>query len=128
MEDARIVFFDGDCLLCQASLKWLNRLDARDRLTFAPLQGELARKHGIDQALESMAFLERGRVWRSSEAVRRVCRAVGGAGLVFWAILSVIPGPVRESAYRWIAKNRKRFGTGSACGLPEEGMKRKTRQ
>ncbi|MGD1978666.1 MAG: DUF393 domain-containing protein [Akkermansiaceae bacterium] len=123
----RIVFFDGDCLLCQASLKWLNRLDARDRLLFAPLQGTLAKEKEIDQSIDSMAYLEDGEVWRSSEAVRRVCFAAGGAGWLLWAILTIIPKPVREFGYRLVAANRTRLFTNGSCGFPEEGMREKMR-
>jgi predicted DCC family thiol-disulfide oxidoreductase YuxK len=128
MEAERIVFFDDDCLLCQGSLKWLNRLDADDRLLFAPLRGRLAEERGIDQALDSIAFFEGGKVWRSSEAVRQICQAVGGAGLLCWAVLSVIPHPVRECGYRLVAKNRKRFRGGASCPMLEEGMKRKMQE
>lgn len=43
-----IVFFDGPCGLCQASVQWLRRherrgLPAADALHFAPLQGETVR-------------------------------------------------------------------------------------
>lgn len=127
MADERIVFFDGDCLLCQHSLKWVNRLDSNDRLLFAPLRGRLARDRGIDQARDSIAYFENGKVWRSSEAVRQMCRTLGGAAVVFWALLSVIPHPLREYGYRLVAKNRKRFEGGARCGLLEEGMKRKMR-
>lgn len=127
MDDDRIVFFDGDCLLCQASLKWLNRLDVQDRLVFAPLQGEVARELKIDQAIDSMAFYEGDEVWRSSEAVRRACRAAGGTGLFLWGILSLIPLSFRELGYRIVASNRKRLFRIPSCRLPEEGMSEKMR-
>lgn len=127
MEDARIVFFDGDCLLCQASLRWLNRLDSEDRLVFAPLQGDLAHDFEIDRSIDSMAFFEDGEVWRSSEAVRHVCRAVGGIGFLGWGILTMIPLSVREFGYKVVASNRKRLFRSQSCGLPEEGMRKKMR-
>ena len=38
VDEELIVFFDGDCLLCEGAVKWLNRMDDNDRLKFAPLQ------------------------------------------------------------------------------------------
>ena len=127
MEDERIVFFDGDCLLCQASLKWLNRLDVQDRLVFAPLQGSLAKDYAIDRSEDSMAFVEGGQIWRSSDAVRKVCRTAGGAGVLLWAILTLVPRPIREFGYRLVASYRKSFPGSRTCDLPEEGMKEKMR-
>ena len=60
VDEELIVFFDGDCLLCEGVVKWLNRMDDNDRLKFAPLQGETAKRYGIDLSDDSMAFAECG--------------------------------------------------------------------
>lgn len=120
-----IVFFDGECQLCQSSLKWLNRVDGEDRLLFAPLQGETARRHEIDRENDSLAVIEDGEVWRASEAVMRACLRAGGPGLILGGILLLIPEPLREWGYRVVARNRLRLMKGGACGLPEEGMREK---
>ena len=39
-----VVFYDGVCGLCDRTVRFLLRRDRRDRLRFAPLQGEVARK------------------------------------------------------------------------------------
>lgn len=122
-----IVFFDDECLMCQASLKWLNRLDSDDRLLFAPLRGETASRFEIDRAKDSIAVAEGGRVWRSSEALRLACLRAGGPGVLVAGFLILIPMPLREWGYRLIAGNRKKFLKGSSCGLPEEGMREKMR-
>jgi predicted DCC family thiol-disulfide oxidoreductase YuxK len=42
------LFFDGDCAFCHASVRRVARWDKRGRVCFAPLQGETARKLGLD--------------------------------------------------------------------------------
>ena len=37
-----VLFFDGECLFCQARVRWLQRRDRDGHLAFAPLQGALA--------------------------------------------------------------------------------------
>lgn len=120
-----IVFFDGDCLLCQASLKWLNRIDDHDRLRFAPLGGQTAQKCGIDRSVDSIAVIEHEKVWRSSEAVRVACQRSGGIGIFFSVALSAIPHRIREKGYRLIARNRRKLIRDATCGLPEQGMREK---
>lgn len=127
VEERMIVFFDSDCLMCQGALKWLNRLDAEDRLLFAPLNGETSQRYQIDLSDDSMAVAEEGRIWRASEAVRLAFGRAGGIGLVVAGVLAVIPLKIRNWGYKVIARNRKRIVKSDACGIPEEGMREKLR-
>jgi len=125
VEERTIVFFDSGCLLCQASLKWLNRLDARDRLRFAPLGGETAKKFKIVRDDDSMAVVGNGAVFRASEAARFAFWGAGGAGLLVGCFLKLIPLKIRNWGYYGIAKNRKKLVKKEACGIPEEGLREK---
>ncbi|MEN8785985.1 MAG: DUF393 domain-containing protein [Akkermansiaceae bacterium] len=125
VEGKLIVFFDGDCLLCQGAVKWLNRLDGSDRLNFAPLQGETAKKYKIDLSDDSMAFAERGEIYRASEAARRAFWNAGGGGAFIAGFLTLMPMNIRNWGYQWVAKNRKRLVKSEACGILEEGMRKK---
>ena len=125
VEEKLIVFFDGDCLLCQGAVKWLNRLDGDDRLKFAPLQGETAKSYDIDLSDDSMAFAERGEVYRASEAARRAFWHAGGGGVFIACLLTMLPMSLRNWGYQWVARNRKRLVQSKACGIPEEGMREK---
>ena len=125
VEEKLIVFFDGDCLLCQGAVKWLDRLDGDDHLKFAPLQGETAKSYDIDLSDDSMAFAERGEVYRASEAARRAFWHAGGAGAFIACLLTILPMSLRNWGYQWVARNRKRLVQSEACGIPEEGMRDK---
>ncbi|MDB4502157.1 MAG: DUF393 domain-containing protein [Akkermansiaceae bacterium] len=125
VEEELIVFFDGDCLLCQGAVKWLNRLDGEDRLKFAPLQGETAKNYEIDRSDDSMAFAEQGVIYRASEAARRAFWHAGGGGAFIAGFLTLLPVTLRNWGYQWVARNRKRLVKSEACGLPEEGMREK---
>ncbi|MEO1833046.1 MAG: DUF393 domain-containing protein [Akkermansiaceae bacterium] len=126
MDEELIVFFDGNCLLCQGAVKWLNRIDGNDRLKFAPLQGETAGRYEIDLSDDSMAFAERGNIYRASEAARRAFWNAGGGGIFLAFLITALPIALRDWGYQWIAKNRKRLVKNTRCDLPEEGMNRKT--
>lgn len=125
VEELTIVFFDSDCLLCQGSLKWLNRLDSHDRLRFAAFDGETAKRFGISIDDDSMGILIKGEIYRASEAARLALKEAGGVGVVLAGLLKVIPFGVREWGYAWVARNRKCWVTNEGCGIPEEGMREK---
>ena len=106
-------------------------MDKRARISFAPLQGELARKMGLSHHAEAengtMVLLREAdeAVFTMSDGLIELSRALGGG----WRILSLasfIPKGLRDGVYRWIARHRFRFmGEKNACMLPDpEWLKR----
>lgn len=120
-----IVFFDGECGLCSRSVRFLASADRHQRLQFAPLQGETAAKLKLSEfaSVESGSMVVRresdGVTLLRSDAVLELSRALGG----FWrcgVIFRLLPRPLREAVYRFIARNRIRwFGHADACALPD---------
>ncbi len=118
-----IVLFDGECNLCNRSVQFIIRRDRRGRFKFAPLQWAIAKQlTERTESAGSMLLIENGKTHRESTAALRICK-----NLRFpWPILSaliVIPRPIRDFAYRWIARNRYRwFGKREACMVPTEEL------
>jgi predicted DCC family thiol-disulfide oxidoreductase YuxK len=118
-----IVLFDGVCNLCSASVQFILRRDSGARFRFASLQSaagqELLARLGIDsQGIDSVVVIEGDRWFKESDAALRVAWHLGGP----WRLLTVlrlIPRPLRDRAYRLIARNRYRwFGKKETCWLP----------
>ncbi len=121
-----VILFDGDCNFCNATVRWIVKRDKRKTLRFARLQSPAARRivafadPEIDfEALpDSMAFVEEDVVYTSSSAALRVARYLRFP----WPVLVValaIPRFLRDSVYRFIARNRYRwFGASAACPTP----------
>jgi predicted DCC family thiol-disulfide oxidoreductase YuxK len=119
----RVVLFDGVCNLCDASVTFVIDRDPAGEIRFAALQSEvgqaLRRRFRVpDEAAASVLFVEDGRCYRESTAALRICRYLSG----WWPLLAwllVLPVPVRDLVYRWIARNRYRwFGVREACRVP----------
>jgi predicted DCC family thiol-disulfide oxidoreductase YuxK len=79
----------------------------------------LLMRHGLDPD-DPVSFLlvDDGRAWRDTSAIVRVLAGLGG----LWRaaiLLRAVPQPLRDRAYRWLARNRYRwFGRNEACLLP----------
>lgn len=120
--DARIVFFDGVCGFCNASINFLLKRDTHRRLLFAPLQGETARERlsAADiENLNSMVFCTPTGCYRKTAAVVRIGWTLGGVWSVLATLLWLIPRPLRDVGYNFIARNRYRiFGKKETCRLP----------
>ncbi|WP_067649135.1 thiol-disulfide oxidoreductase DCC family protein [Dokdonella koreensis] len=121
--EAPVIVFDGNCLLCSRSVRFVLRHDRAHRFRFAAQQGvsgqALLARHGLDPAdPPSFLLVEDGHGHLESEALLRVLRGLGG-GWRLAGLLRAVPRPLRDAAYRWIARNRYRwFGRSDACLVP----------
>ena len=120
--DGPILFYDGECGLCDRFVSRVLRADRRGVLRFAPLQGETARRRlpplPPDRRDWSVAYLDEEGIHRRSDAVLRILRRLGGP----WAVLSLarfVPRPVRDAVYRHVARRRDAAPrAGTACRTP----------
>lgn len=118
-----IVFFDGVCSLCNATVDFLIRHDRFGSLRFASLQGETAAEllpAEVRQELKTLVLLTEtgGRYVRSAAAVRILWR-LGGLWTLAAAALWIIPWPLRDVGYRLVAASRYRvFGRRETCRMP----------
>ena len=111
-----VLLYDGECGLCNACVRLLLRMDRRERLHFAPLQGEIAQRYLRQQGLptedfDSMIFIPD---WpRRSTILPRfrtdaALAAAGEAGgiLSILTIFRVVPRPIRDAFYKLVARFR----------------------
>lgn len=123
-DDRPIIIFDGKCVLCSRFARFVMRHDRRRRFRLlaaqTPLGDALYRHYGLaTDAYETNILIEDGRAWLKSEGAIRIF-----AGLGFpWSLLAmarIVPRPVRDRLYGFIARNRLRwFGVRQTCYLPD---------
>ncbi|HEX9940420.1 MAG TPA: thiol-disulfide oxidoreductase DCC family protein [Thermoanaerobaculia bacterium] len=118
-----VVLFDGVCNLCSGSVQFLIRRDPQGRFRFASLQSDAGQRYLDElrigrQAVDSFILVEDGRWYQESDAALRVARHLPGLWKAL-VVLRLIPRPLRDRAYRLIARNRYRwFGKKETCWLP----------
>ncbi len=118
-----IVFFDGICVLCNASIDFLIKIDKRNSLKYASLQGKTAQKllshYGIKN-MESIVFISNQILHKKSDAVLQILGEIGGFWKVF-LVLKIIPRKLRDRIYDIIAKKRYSwFGKKKTCRMPTQ--------
>ena len=118
-----VLIFDGECVLCNGTVQWILRRDTRKRLRFAAAQTPagiaLLQAHNIPtETTETVWLISENRAYSRSEAVLRTLRLLGFPYAMLWVAM-LIPPPLRDSVYGYIAQNRLRwFGKYDACRLP----------
>jgi predicted DCC family thiol-disulfide oxidoreductase YuxK len=128
----RLVLFDGVCRFCDRAVRWLIERDPRQRLHFAPLQGETAvdlrRRHPeIPEDTDTVVYVEVDRdgehVHLRSAAIFRIAAELTGP----WrrlAWLRWLPRPLADAGYCLFASRRYRFfGKFDACAVPPPGQR-----
>lgn len=119
-----IVFFDGECVMCNGFVDILLKVDPLGIILIAPLQGQTAKQYlpplPIDREAWSIYYRDESELYDQSDAFIQVCKRLGGVWSAFNAI-RLIPRPVRDRIYRFIACNRYRlFGRRATCRMPSE--------
>lgn len=122
-----IILFDGTCVFCDRTVQLLMRLDCRDRLRFAPLQSEAAvalfQRFDVPESIDSIVLVHGGSARVESAAAIGIARLLGFPWSLA-AVIWIIPRPIRDWAYRFVARHRyKVFGTREACRVPEPGQR-----
>ena len=118
-----LLLFDGVCNLCHGAVQWILKRDRKKRFRFAALQSQAGREAMAEAGHEgpipdSVVVIDDGRIDERSSAALKVASLLGFPWrllMIFW----IIPRPIRDAIYRWIARNRYRwFGKKDACPMP----------
>lgn len=117
-----IVFFDGVCHLCNASIDFLASHDPQRKLRFAPLQGSTAARLlpvELRKDLQSLVVWRQGSVLLKSTGVLNALKEVGGAWKFLGILGMIFPKFMRDGIYDLIARNRYSwFGKSETCRIP----------
>ena len=123
-DDKPIVLFDGECVFCSRSARFIMWADRRRRLRLlaaqTPLGAALYRHFRLEPAAyETMILLENGVPRFRSDAGLRIAALLG----LPWSMASlarIVPRPWRDGLYSVVARNRIRwFGARTSCFRPD---------
>ncbi|MEC0227330.1 thiol-disulfide oxidoreductase DCC family protein [Paenibacillus alba] len=127
-DEPAIVLFDGVCYLCSGAVQFILRNDPKGIFRFASLQSgsglKLLEQHDLPtDILSTIVLIEGGRAYTRSTAALRIARRLRGALPLAYAAI-IIPAPLRNLVYAFIARNRYRwFGKSETCMLPRPEVK-----
>lgn len=113
--DPELIFYDGDCGLCHATVKFVLKRDANgSRFRYSPLSGQTIR-HTLDderrRALpDSIVVLTRdGGILTRSAAVLHILDRLDGPWPTIARVLGWLPRSLTDAGYRLVATIRRRL-------------------
>ncbi|USG63788.1 thiol-disulfide oxidoreductase DCC family protein [Brevibacillus ruminantium] len=119
-----ILLFDGACNFCHGAVRFIIPRDPAGRIHFTSLQSDVGKRlleaYSIaPDSIGSVILIDGGKAYLHSDAVLRTGRLLHGGWPLLSSIGYLLPRPIRDALYRYIARNRYRwFGEASACLLP----------
>jgi predicted DCC family thiol-disulfide oxidoreductase YuxK len=122
-DDRALLIFDGVCVLCSATARFILKRDHARRFRFATAQSKLGqalfRHYGLDaQAFETNLLLVEGRAYCKLDSVVVAGTQLGGVWRAL-ALLRVLPRSVADWLYDRVARNRYcLFGRTEHCMMP----------
>ena len=119
-----LVLFDGACNLCNKSVAFFIKRDKKKVFKFCPIQDFKDKKIVLSSSPESIIYVERGTVYRRSNAILRMFKKLGGIYLAAYYISMLIPTFIRDIGYNYVARNRYKW-FGEYCTVSEEEVKKK---
>ena len=126
-QSSDVILFDGVCNLCDRSVQFVIDRDPPGRFRFASLQSDQGRNllaaHRYEgPELSSVILIRDGRVYTKSDAALHVARHLQGSARWLRFAL-VIPRPIRDHIYDWVADRRYRwFGEYASCRMPSPAL------
>jgi len=123
-----IVLFDGTCLFCEGSVKFIAERDAAGYFRFGASQSaaaqQILQQYGVDRtAARSIVLIEDGQAYLRSTASLRIARRLAFP----WNLASgflIVPRPIRDLVYNLVAAVRHRIaGVSNACDIPPAAIR-----
>ena len=116
-----IVFFDGDCNLCNFWVRQVLKNERKDNIYFADLNSAFSKNKltqlGINSTnIDSIVVLFQNKAYTKSDAISLILRQLKFPYPFLSFILKLIPNLFTDFFYDWIAKYRlKIFGKTEHC-------------
>jgi predicted DCC family thiol-disulfide oxidoreductase YuxK len=122
MAEAPLFVFDGDCVLCSRTVRFVLRTEAAAVVRFCAVQSatgqRLVTSLGLSAMPETFLFVENGHAYGRSEAAFRLATYLR-APWQWLRLLRVLPRGLTDWAYDRVARNRYQwFGQQDTCLMP----------
>ena len=99
-----IIYYDGECGLCHGAVKFILRIDTKNKFYFSPISKLIQNEIKID----SIILKINDEVYYEGQAIVTIMENIENNWSYVASILRIIPIDRLNQLYRWISKNRKK--------------------
>ena len=109
-----IIYYDGECGLCHMAVKFILKVDSKDKFYFSPLSNFDNNFKNID----SIILKSGDKVFYESQAIITVFENIDNNWSYLAKVLKIFPINVLDIAYRWVSRNRTKISVKEVSSCP----------
>ena len=128
-KNKNIVFFDGECGVCNFWVQWILERDLKDKFLFSSLQSDFGQRFLNERGLDTQQFntlyllKTDGNYLIKSKAVLEIAGLLGGV-YSFLKVGKLLPKSISDRLYDMVSRNRMKLSA-QKCFLPDPHQKKK---
>jgi len=108
-----IILFDGDCRLCNDSVRFIENRDPKNHFTYISLKSKeaenLIKKNRMDiRGLDSVLLVQNDKILTHSTAALTIARDLSGLWPLLYGFI-IIPKSIRDIIYKYVARRRHKW-------------------
>lgn len=129
IETKNILFYDGDCALCNHCVQYVVKHERSEELFFSSLQSDFAKqelsKYNYDfTQTNTMVLIKENKAYFKSNAALTLQKFLKAPYSWLYAFI-IFPKFLRDWVYDIVARNRKKWFKKEFCFVPDEKLKRR---
>ena len=109
-----IIYYDGECGLCHMAVKFILKVDSKNKFYFSPLSNFNNNLKNID----SIILKSGDKVFYESQAIIMVFENIDNNWNYLAKVLKIFPINVLDIAYRWVSRNRTKISVKEVSSCP----------
>ncbi|MFA9458374.1 thiol-disulfide oxidoreductase DCC family protein [Halalkalibacter sp. AB-rgal2] len=116
-----ILIYDSDCNMCSSFIQFIVKRNKNKNLRITGLQSNWTKKNlQLDTNIDSIIFIDsQNKKFYYSSAIIKLFSELQTA-YRFLSLLLVIPKPIRDYIYKYIARRRKKISNKFNCPIPSK--------
>ena len=109
-----VIYYDGECGLCHLAVRFILRVDSKNKFYFSPLSN-------LDNNLKSIdsIILKKGnKVFYEGQAIIMIFENIDSNWNYLAKVLKLFPVNALDTAYRWVSRNRAKVSVKKVSSCP----------
>ena len=126
-DDLKIVLYDGECGLCNGTVRYIYAHDRDEQFLYCSLQSErgqtlLAERGVTDIQMDTFYYIENEQCFSKSGGALRVLAQLD-SGWKWLAVFRFLPCGFRDWFYDRVARNRHEISKSVTCEMPSPELR-----
>ena len=109
-----VIYYDGECGLCHLAVRFILRVDSKNKFYFSPLSNLDNNLKNID----SIILKKGNKVFYEGQAIIMIFENIDNNWNYLANVLKLIQINVLDTAYRWVSRNRAKISVKKVSSCP----------